>query len=62
MSEVQEYFQEVRCPVCKRLLFKQHGHGVEIEIQCPKCKALVILRSVIQPEIRVTEKPFIKKI
>jgi phage FluMu protein Com len=28
----------IRCPRCKRLLFK--GKGVEIEIKCPKCGLL----------------------
>lgn len=32
--------KEVRCPSCKRLLFKIKGLGCIVEIICPKCKVM----------------------
>lgn len=37
---VNDEFKEVRCPSCKRLLFKIEGLGCIVEIICPKCKVM----------------------
>lgn len=32
---------EVRCPQCKRLLFKVQGFGARVTCKCERCKSLV---------------------
>ena len=45
MEERQRALLEVRCPVCKSLLFKMFKYIAEIcvEIKCRRCKTIVLV-------------------
>jgi len=45
------HLQEVRCPVCHKLLCKAAPTSI-VQIKCPSCKEMVLARPTIEPVVQ----------
>ena len=45
--------EEIRCPNCRRLLFRWAGANAKVETLCPKCRRLVVFVSRLKIPVAI---------
>ncbi len=56
----EKFYRELRCPVCRKLLFKEYIYEGRVQIKCTNCKPKRLLSFVFKSARNIVEYQDVK--